>query len=82
MLASIAELGAKDPKLARIGWQRDTPQADADSEAEPALTAEDVFARLQKMGLRQPAPATEPAQKVEATTRAANFRALAGLASP
>ena len=73
VLASIAELGAKDPKLARIGWQRDTPQADADSEAEePALTAEDVFARLQKMGLRQPAPATEPAQKVEATTRAAN----------
>ena len=76
--ASIKELAAKHPKLTRIGWQPDSPQADADSATK--LTAEDVYARLCRLGLRHPAPVS--AQGVEVKTRAARFRTLAGLATP
>ena len=76
--AAIKERAAKHPKLTRIGWQPDSPQADADSATK--LTAEDVYARLCRLGLRHPAPVS--AQGVEVKTRAARFRTLAGLATP
>ena len=73
---------AKHPKLARIGWQPDPSRVDADPATEPAaaLTPEETYARLCRLGLRQPTLVS--AQGVEEKTRAANFRDLAGLATP